>query len=186
MSDPVPTEILVEQCHQANGDARDELYRRYYEELWALAEREIGQQVQRAMGPDDVVASVFRTFFRRTAQGQYAVEHSGALRRLLGKMVINKIRKRAKKAEMRRVASDGSGLANVPAEPPTEQEAKELAEELKAVTDDLDPLELDILRLLGEGRTHTDVAQQLRISRWTIRRLINRLRGRLERRWKDG
>ena len=55
-------------------DAARQLFDRYAEQLVALARRRISQRLASRIDPEDIVQSVFRTFFHRAKQGQFHLE----------------------------------------------------------------------------------------------------------------
>lgn len=76
--------------------AADELDRRFRQRLCALVEREMDERFRRREDPEDIVQSVFRTFFRRARGGEFAIDQSVAVWHLLVKITINKVRRKAK------------------------------------------------------------------------------------------
>src|SRR5438270_39264 len=60
---------------------------------------------------EDVVQSVFRTFFRRCAQGEFQIDDSTRMWRLLVKITLQKARAQARHhtAEMRDVRAEAAG-----------------------------------------------------------------------------
>jgi len=70
-------EDLVERWPSGEQAGAEELHRRCARRLCSLAAGQIGQRPGRRVGADDVVQSVFQTFFRRSAEGEYPIDHSG-------------------------------------------------------------------------------------------------------------
>src|SRR5262249_12892791 len=69
----------------SGGDQRAAklLFARYAERLTHVAEQHLSRKVAAREGGEDVVQSVFRTFFRRSAEGQFQIDTSAQLWRLL-------------------------------------------------------------------------------------------------------
>jgi hypothetical protein len=136
---------LLERWRAGDQAAAEELHRRYAQRLCALAEREIGRRLSRRVGADDVVQSVFRTFFRRTAAGEFVIDHSGNLWQLLARITLNKVRRQGEhyRAGKRNVASEDSA-ADLPAcsypfaHDPGPDEAAMLADEIETVLKELE------------------------------------------------
>ena len=84
-----------DRCRDGDSAATAELFRRYSERLCMLAERQIGARLQARVDGDDIVQSVFRTVFRRTAAGEFLIDHSSSLWHLLVTITIHKVQKQA-------------------------------------------------------------------------------------------
>ncbi len=64
---------LVRRFRGGQADASTQLYLRYAKRLHALATKQMSAELARRVDPEDIVQSVFRTFFRRLASGHYDV-----------------------------------------------------------------------------------------------------------------
>ena len=60
---------LLRRLQQGQADASTELYLRYAERLLAVAAAQTSPDLARRVDPEDIVQSVFRTFFRRASLG---------------------------------------------------------------------------------------------------------------------
>src|SRR5262245_34433015 len=76
-------------------DGRDEdaqvvalLFERYARRLAHLAEQHLSRKLAGRLDGEDVVQSVFRTFFRRSALGEFRIDSSDQIWRLLVKMTV--------------------------------------------------------------------------------------------------
>src|SRR5947209_16143263 len=107
---PLPSDrSLLLRFQRGHGDAATELYLRYAERLHALVLAQRGADLAARLDPDDVVQSVFRTFFRRAAQGHYNVPQGEELWKLFLVIALYKVRDtaayhRADKRDVRRTA----------------------------------------------------------------------------------
>ena len=90
------TKAVVQRWRDGDEGAAEEIYLRYADRLWSLARTQIGHRLGRRFDADDVVQSVFRTFLRRTRDGEFAIDQSARLWQLLVKITINKVRRKAK------------------------------------------------------------------------------------------
>src|SRR3954451_5154153 len=77
-----------------NGDAAAvaQLFDRYAQRLARLAEQHLSRKMAGRLDGEDVVQSVFRTFFRRSAQGEFQIDSSAQIWRLLVKITLLKAR----------------------------------------------------------------------------------------------
>lgn len=95
--EPEPPEVrtdasLLTRLRRGEEDAATQLYLRYAERLRSLAANQASPDLQRRVDPDDIVQSVFRTFFRRAAAGQYELPAGEELWRLFLVIGLNKVR----------------------------------------------------------------------------------------------
>lgn len=98
---------LVRRLRMGEEDAATQLYARYARRLQLLAAAQTSPQLKVRFDEDDVVQSVFRTFFRRVSGGLYDVPPDEELWNLLLVLALNKIRKlathhQAQKRDVRR------------------------------------------------------------------------------------
>ncbi len=83
---------LLRRFRGGKDDAATALYVRYAERLQRLADYQVSPQLAARIDPEEIVQSVFRTFFRRAGQGQYDVADHEDFWKLLLVMALNKIR----------------------------------------------------------------------------------------------
>lgn len=83
---------LLQMFQTGSEDAAAELYDRYAERLDFLASRGLGSDMRSLVESEDVVQSIFRTFFRRAAAGDYEIPDGSELWNLLVTISLNKIR----------------------------------------------------------------------------------------------
>jgi RNA polymerase sigma-70 factor (ECF subfamily) len=105
---------LLRRFRHGEADAPTQLYLRYAERLQALAARQTSSELGKRLDPEDIVQTVFRTFFRRVAEGNYDVPDGEEIWKLLLVIALNKIRDAAvhHRAAKRDVRRTGSGEAN--------------------------------------------------------------------------
>ena len=90
---PVPSDrSLLRRLRGGSEDAATQLYLKYAKRLRALARATTSAQLARRVDADDIVQSVFRTFFRAASQGLYDVPAGDDLWKLLLVIALNKIR----------------------------------------------------------------------------------------------
>ncbi len=83
---------LLRRFRIGEEDAATQLYVRYARRLEALARAQTGAALAARVDPEDIVQSVFRTFFRRAAAGQYEIPDGEELWKLFLVIALNKIR----------------------------------------------------------------------------------------------
>jgi RNA polymerase sigma factor (sigma-70 family) len=162
------------------------LFARYAARLTQVAEQHLSRRVAAREGGEDVVQSVFRTFFRRSAEGQFQIDTSAQLWRLLVKITVQKVRtrgryhaaqKRSAAAEV--VPEDDSWVADALDREPDPATAAELVDLMEAMLQGVPPLYCRVLELRLQGMVPADVARELNISRNTVYRALDLFKQRL-------
>ena len=83
---------LVRRFRLGSQDAAAHLYLRYAERLRALAKGRVTASLATRVDPDDIVQSVFRSFFQAAMKGFYDVPAGEELWKILMVIALNKIR----------------------------------------------------------------------------------------------
>jgi DNA-directed RNA polymerase specialized sigma24 family protein len=90
---PPPTDgSLLRRVEAGEPAAAKTLYERYAERLYAMARQHSGADLAARFDPEDILQSVFRTFFRRASRGDYDLPDDDNLGRLLLVITLNKVR----------------------------------------------------------------------------------------------
>jgi RNA polymerase sigma-70 factor, ECF subfamily len=117
--DPEPSDqSLLRRYRRGDQDAAFHLYRRYAERLRALAQAHCAPDLAQRVDVDDIVQSVFGSFFRQVNRGYYDVPDGEELWGLFLVIALNKIRAqgafhRAAKRDVR-LTVGGDGLDHLP------------------------------------------------------------------------
>ncbi len=184
---------LVQRVRRGDEQAAGELFDRYVERLFALARSRFSAKLARRLDPEDVVQSVFRTFFRHTQDGRYEFHQAGDLWRLLAAITVNKVRRQVKRHTAGKRTTDAEksfggqeSLFGLPPEAvarePSPDEACALIEELDQVVGRLPELYRRIVDFRLQGRPVEEIAQQVGCSERTVHRASEVLKQRLEKR----
>jgi RNA polymerase sigma-70 factor (ECF subfamily) len=177
---------LLRRFQGGQHDASTELYLRYAERLHALVVKQSSKDLARRVDAEEIVQSVFRTFFRRAARGDYTVPDGEEMWKLLLVIALNKVRTagdyhRASKRDVRQTKGG---------------EAFEYAIESKQCRDEgaLTVLRIVIEELLEgmpaanrrmielriEGYEVAEITEQVQRSKRTVERVLQGFRNRLE------
>ncbi len=81
---------LMERLRSGDSAAANEVHERYAHRLMQLAARRVAQKYRAKFDPDDVVQSVFHSFFQRHAAGQFDFGDWNNLWSLLANITIRK------------------------------------------------------------------------------------------------
>jgi RNA polymerase sigma-70 factor (ECF subfamily) len=186
MSSTDQTGDQFEWARAGEPGAEAELYARYASRLARLAEQHLSRKLAGRMDGEDVVQSVFRTFFRRSAAGQFQIDSSMNLWRLLVKITVLKARAKGRHhtAGVRDVGAEagaavGDGLAEAMATEPGPAEAAAFIDQIETLLLGLPPFYRQLLELRLAGEQVADVARQLSVSRQTVYRALKLLQARL-------
>jgi RNA polymerase sigma-70 factor (ECF subfamily) len=176
-------EDLMAGLRAGEPAARAAVFERFASRLVALAENHLDSRLRGKADPEDVLDSVYRTFFRRSAQGQFTFDGWGGLWRLLTVITLRKC------ARLRRhlggeVALD-AGREELPAEyiarEPIPLEAAALAELTESLVRGMGPRDAPIVWLRLQGHTPREIAAQLDRPQRTVFRVLQRAKQRLQR-----
>lgn len=178
---------LLRRIRGGEQDAATAIYLRYAERLQALARTKTSEALAARIDPEDVVQSVFRTFFRRATEGDYDVPHGDELWKLLLVISLNKIRALANyhRAAKRDVSS------TVPLEEYDQSTSGRDGSQAMAlhvlemiVEDSIQYLPMaqqEMIRLRIEGHEVSDIAETTKRSKRSVERVLQQFRARLGR-----
>lgn len=176
---------LLRRFRQGDEGAATALYIRYAKRLEALARAQTGQQLATRFEPEDVVQSVFRTFFRRAVDSGYEVPAGDELWQLLLVLALNKIRSLAAyhHAQKRDVGRTSAPPADQTWSPEAKQGEDLAYQSLRLVVEELVaalPAPQDrIVELRIEGHEVQEIANQVGRSNRTVERTLQQFRKQL-------
>lgn len=186
--------VLLEQFRVGDDAAAEALFARYFQRLTALARSRLSPRLASRTDPEDVVMSVYRSFFLGARAGHFTLGRGGDLWRLLASITKHKLLRQARhhNAERRSVRHEwpldrvegGTALASVPE--PTPEEAAALADELEAIHARLDRFDRRVLELRLQGAQLSEIAEDTGRSERSARRALARIRELLMERLSDG
>src|SRR5262245_29890118 len=90
MSDSPRDRSYLNMWRAGDENAAKALFDRYVDQLVGLARRRISQRLASRIDAEDIVQSVFRTFFNRARDGQFVVEDPDDLCKLLARITVHK------------------------------------------------------------------------------------------------
>jgi RNA polymerase sigma-70 factor (ECF subfamily) len=177
---------------QAGEDvAAQELFARFTHQLVALALRHIDGGLRHKVEPEDLVQSVYKSFFLRFGAGNLELLNWNSLWGLLTLITVRKCAERAayhraaRRDAAREVAPPRGDEATPWLDPlgrePTPLEAAVLSETIEQLLAGLDEVERPILELSLQGYTTREISERLGRAERTVRLLREGVRHRLER-----
>jgi len=185
--------LWIAGVKQAEDEAAQQLWNRYFEQLVRLARRKLAGGRRRIADEEDVALSAFHSFCQAARKGRFPkLTDRDGLWRLLMQMTARKAisqlrREGARKrggglvrGESALMGPDGSltpaGLNQVVGEMPTPEFAALVAEECGALFDQLEPDLQEIAMAKMQGQTNAEIAAQRDCSVSTIERSLRLIR----------
>ncbi|MFT3883641.1 MAG: sigma-70 family RNA polymerase sigma factor [Gemmatales bacterium] len=172
---------LLVELHKGQDDAATQLYLRYADRLRSLASKQTAGDLRTRVDPEDIVQSVFRTFFRRAAEGHYQVPEGEELWKLFLVIALNKIRTTgawhhaAKRDSRATVGNDAIAEGQTEDETPLtilNMVIEEMLAEMPEST-------REIIKQRIAGHEVSDIAAQSGRSKRSVERVLQEFRARL-------
>jgi RNA polymerase sigma-70 factor (ECF subfamily) len=177
---------LLWRFRNGQADAPTRLYLRYAERLQALADRQTSAELSRRLDPEDIVQTVFRTFFRRVAEGNYDVPDGEEIWKLLLVIALHKIRDagvyhKAAKRDVRRTSSgEANELAIQNAAGKDEAALAVLQMVVNDVLEGLPESHQRMIELRIEGHEVAEIAREVGRSKRSVERVLQVFRQRMD------
>jgi RNA polymerase sigma-70 factor (ECF subfamily) len=173
---------LLRRLRQGSDDAATQLYLRYVQRLRALAQAQCSGPLARLVDTEDIVQSIFGSFFRGASQGYYEVPAGEELWRLFVVIALNKIRAkgnyfRAAKRDARlTVQSDAIEDMEPLHGRGREEDLALLRLAVEEAMEKLPPKHREVVTLRIEGHEVADIARQTGRSHRTVERILQQAR----------
>lgn len=178
---------LLQLVQAGDSRAAAELHDRYLQRLIRLAQSRLSPQLRRRVAAEDVVQSAFRSFFVRAREGQFELQRSGDLWRLLAAITIKRVHRQLERhtAARRDVQLElHPNNLDLPVEAmahePSADIVAAIVEQVENVMQATDERTRRALQLRLQGYAIDEIAANLERSQRTVRRLLNNVRTRLE------
>ncbi len=176
---------LLRRFQGGEENAATAIYLRYAQRLNLLARAKTGRELAVRLDPEDIVQSVFRTFFRRAAHGHYQVPDGEELWKLFLVIALNKIRTlgefhRAAKRDVGHTTDlekVGPGIADTHC--PDEQAFRILQMTVDGLLAELPETQRRMVVLRIEGHDVQSIAQQTGRAKRSVERALQNFRERL-------
>lgn len=178
--------VLLKRYRRGDDDAATALYIKYASRLRHLAKSNTSDDLKTRFDADDVVQSVFRTFFRRATEGYFDAPHGDELWNLFLVIALNKVRGHGKfhRRKMRDVGATRSIEDGVFASEDTTPLAT-LEMSIAELLDTLPERKRKIVELRIMGFSMEDIAKETKRCTRTIERTLKQFRDMLSRQIHD-
>jgi RNA polymerase sigma-70 factor (ECF subfamily) len=183
---------LMARLRTGNNDAASQVFNRFANRLIELARRRLDPQIRRKLDPEDVLQSVFRTFFAHHAAGEITdLQGWDNLWALLVVITLRKCGKRIKyfysaSRDVQREVSgplsgaDGGVDAGTSSDEPTPSEAAMMNETLEHLMNAFEGRHRQILALSLQGYTTREISSEVGCTERTAFRVLKRVKEMLE------
>ena len=177
--DTESTAQIFERYRGGDERAAEELFTRYMERLTALARSRLSPSLAVRTDAEDIVMSAYRSFFVGAREGQFSLQRSGDLWRLLASITLHKLFR-----EARRHRTQGRSIdAELPindeelfGREPSPDEVVGMADELEALFARLDFVSRRVLELRLQDASLAAISKATGRSERTIRRMLADIR----------
>jgi RNA polymerase sigma-70 factor (ECF subfamily) len=192
MSQEQSFDDLMARLRTGDQDAAAQVFDRYAKQLIQLAWRQLGPKLRQKLDPEDVLQSVFRSFFSHQAAGEITgLESWDNLWGLLVVITMRKCRRQIKRFHYARrnvqreipvPSSDpeSESQAGLTSDEPTPAEAVMLTETVEQLMSRMDARQQEIFSLSLQGRTVPQISEQLGCTERLAFRVLRRVREVLE------
>lgn len=176
-------QALMGQVREGDETAAAEVFHHFADRLRELARRRLFARLQAKLDADDVLQSVFRSFFVRHRQGEFDLAGMDHLWAILTLITLRKCSRhlehyQAARRDLRREVA----IERLPEDPalciedPTASQVVVLTELLERLFRGLAPDEREVLCLHLQGHTHFEISGQVGRSVRTVRRSLDHIR----------
>jgi RNA polymerase sigma-70 factor, ECF subfamily len=191
MTTPVDVQELLMRVQQGDQDAAVGIFELYKRRLLGLARTQLETRVRAKVDPEDVVQSVFRSYFERQRDGIMIVKDWEHLWSLLAMITVRKCtnacvffarRKRNAALEVAFKSANDDGVSSwqALAREPTPAQAAVLADLIERQVGCLPERERRIVQMSLEGHSARAIADTIGRAERTVRRTLEKFRQRLE------
>ena len=176
---------LMTRLRAGDEPAAATVFQRFAERLIALARTRLDRRLRQKVDPEDILQSVYQSFFRRHRQGDFELADWDSLWSLLTVLTVRKCGRWAERfrAECRDVNREQSpaALAEALAREPTPGEAAALTDAVEHLLRQLEERDRAIVTLTLQGYPAAEIARQLDRPERTVFRVLERIKKRLRR-----
>jgi RNA polymerase sigma-70 factor (ECF subfamily) len=175
---------FMDRLRCGDEDAAAEVFRRFAQRLVALARSQVDSWLRTRVEPEDVVQSVFGSFFARCECGQFHLGNWDNLWTVLALITVRKCANRiefwqAAKRDLHREVpelADRRLLEEALARDPTPSEAASLAETVEQLMKRLPQRDRAILTLHLQGHEIATISDEVGLTERSVRRTLERVR----------
>lgn len=178
---------LAQQCEGGDEGAFEAIWERYAQKLVRLARSRISERLAARIEAEDVVQSVFRTFFGHIQEHRFTFDQENDLWKLLVSMTLNKLRNKVdwhtaakRDVSVERPMSGGNSsfpsAFDVDGESPSPEAVVAFLDLLEHFMNDLRENDRMVLEMRLQGLKQEEIAEKMGCTERTVRRTLERIR----------
>ncbi|WP_298862585.1 sigma-70 family RNA polymerase sigma factor [uncultured Gimesia sp.] len=190
MDEPSSFQQMIDDLEAGDESAAQELVLRYTNRLLGIARARMDRQLQQKVDPEDVLQSVYRSFFRRHKNEEFNLDTRDGLWALLVTLTIRKCCKQMrhyhrKGRDLSREVSTAFPEENqitvqqLISKEPTPEQAVLLTELVEKVMSPLDKQGQTIFMMRLQGFSEREICDEINRSERTVRRTLSQIRSQL-------
>jgi RNA polymerase sigma-70 factor (ECF subfamily) len=181
-----PLTAVIERMREGDPDAARFIYEQFAAELLAATRRRISLKCRTRFDEEDILQSVFRSFFARQTSGAWEIRNWESLRAILRVMALRKCGRQTVRHQSQGRSIDREIPLELACDPQGDSSVLFAGDsaELQAMTNEaleeamrkLSNRECEILQLFLDFHTPIEIAQRLGCASRTVRRAIDKFR----------
>jgi RNA polymerase sigma-70 factor (ECF subfamily) len=187
---------LMTRVQAGDQQAAYQVFNHYVQRLVGLARGHLDRLIRRKVDPEDVLQSVWKSFFNRHAHGQFELDGWDGLWALLAQITVRKCGRWNEyyRAQRRRADREAYSLSDpdratavwqaLISSEPTPSEATSLVETVQHLMEGLDERDRTIVSLRLQDYTVPEISNQVGRTEYTVNQVLKRVRKRLQR-WRE-
>jgi RNA polymerase sigma-70 factor, ECF subfamily len=184
---PPSVREMVDRLGARDEEAARYVFDRFAHRLAAMARSRLNYRIRQKIDPEDVLQSVYLSFFLRNQRGQFDLMDWESLRSVLVVITLRKCQRwntrfrtqaRDVRAEVSVQGESGGGWEPLSREP-TPEEAAILADLLEQLLRGLSPRDRQIVRCSLQGMTAPEIGATIGRSERTVLRVLERVKAEL-------
>ena len=177
---------LMARLRAGDDAAAEEVFHRFAHRLIALARSRLDRVLRTKVDPEDVMQSVYRSFFRRQAEAEFDLGGWDGIWALLTVITLRKCGHRveyfhAGRRDARKEIANGEAELDCVTRDPTPSHAVRLAETVELLMRNLGERERDMLALSLQGYAPAEISARVGRTERTVQRVLKGVREELER-----
>jgi RNA polymerase sigma factor (sigma-70 family) len=183
---------LMQLLRSRDQSAASDLFHRYAQRLIGLARTRLDARLRGQVDPEDVVQSVFRSFFNRVGDGRWELHSEDSLWAMLVVLTVRKCGRTAKRllakkrgggapqSELRESDTDSVLNWDPAADDPSPEAAAMLVETMEKLAAELTPRERQIMELRLQDYSVQEISEKIGRTTRMVYRGLERIREKLE------
>jgi RNA polymerase sigma-70 factor (ECF subfamily) len=176
---------VMARLRDGDPQAADRVFHQFAQRLVALARTRLHGRLLQKVDPEDVLQSVYKSFFHRNQQGQWQLDGWDGLWAILTVITLRKCNRcrqqfsAARRDLGREVSVPQTEEGGLLSREPDPEEAAALTETVERLLAGLEGRERDVVELTLQGYSVEEVSERVGRTRRTVQRVLQRVKEQL-------